>query len=136
MDKLCYIIRGVSGSGKSTLALQLANQDIGKIFEADSYLIDEDGNYNWTPDNMLLAHYKCFHEFQESCEVGVSPVVVSNTNTSPKEFQKYIDAATAEGYTVISLVVENRHGGKDTHCVPEATLERQEQRIRSSLKLR
>lgn len=136
MDKLCYIIRGVSGSGKSTLALQLANGDVGKIFEADSYLIDEDGNYNWTPNNMLMAHYKCFKDFQESCEVGVSPVVVSNTNTSPREFQRYIDAAAAEGYTVISLVVENRHGSTDTHYVPETTLERQEQSIRSSLKLR
>lgn len=136
MDKLCYLIRGVSGSGKSTLALQLTNKDVGKIFEADSFLVDTDGIYLWSPLLVREAHLECFKDFHESCEVGVTPVVVSNTNTSERDFKKYIDCATEFGYTVISVVVENRHGGKDIHGVPEHTLKAQEQRIRSSLKLR
>jgi len=38
------------------------------------------------------------------------------------------------GYTVFSLIVENRHGGVNEHGVPEEALERMENRF--ELKLR
>ena len=134
MDKIVYILRSVSGAGKSTLAKKLASELC--IFEADKYLVNGKGEYEWTPERMMEAHRACFYKYCQYVEDGLGPLVVSNTNTSQKEFQKYIDKATAEDYTVISIVLENRHGGIDTHNVPAATLEAQEQRIRSRLCLR
>lgn len=134
MDKTVYILRAVSGAGKSTLAKKLASEWC--IFEADKYLINEKGEYEWTPERMMAAHRKCFEKYSQYIEGGIGPLVVSDTNTVTKDFQKYVDLATAADYTVICLVVENRHGGVDSHHVPEKTLERQEQRIRSNLQLR
>ena len=37
--------------------------------------------------------------------------------------QPYYDLAEKHGYTVYSLVVENRHGGVNEHGVPEDKLE-------------
>ena len=134
MDKTVYILRSVSGAGKSTLANKLAPSWC--IFEADKYLYDGSGRYDWTPERLQAAHKQCFERYCQYVEDGLGPLVVSNTNTSRREFQKYIDKATAADYTVISIVLENRHGGVDTHNVPAATLDAQEQRIRSSLCLR
>lgn len=133
MNKTVFLLRGVSGAGKSTLAKKLASEWC--IFEADKYLY-EDGEYKWSPERMKDAHFKCFCSYMNYLEEGIGPLVVANTNTSEREFKKYIDAANEYGYTVISLIVENRHNGKDTHAVPETTLAAQEQRIKSSIKLR
>jgi hypothetical protein len=35
----------------------------------------------------------------------------------------YYDLADKYGYKVVSLIVENRHGGKNVHGVPEDKLE-------------
>jgi hypothetical protein len=50
-------------------------------------------------------------------------VVVSNTFTQEWEMQPYYDLAEKHGYTVYSLVVENRHEGVNEHGVPEDKLE-------------
>lgn len=134
MDKTVYILRSVSGAGKSTLANKLAPSWC--IFEADKYLYDGSGRYDWTPERLQAAHKQCFERYCQYVEDGLGPLVVSNTNTSRREFQKYIDVATEAGYTVISLVVENRHGGKDKHGVQQCTLASQERRILASLQLR
>lgn len=134
MDKIVYILRAVSGSGKTTLSKQLASAWC--CFESDAYLYNDAGVYEWSPERVREAHRKCFARFCDYVAGGVGPLVVSNTNTSEREFQKYIDKAKDAGYTVFSIVLENRHGGKDVHGVPEETLLAQEQRIRSSLKLR
>jgi len=134
MDKTVYILRSVSGAGKSTLAKKLASELC--IFEADKYLINKSGEYEWSPERMMEAHRLCYSKYSQYIDSGIGPLVVSNTSTSTKEFQKYIDIATESGYTVISLVVENRHGGVDSHNVPEGTLAAQERRIFASLQLR
>lgn len=135
MNKKCFVLRGCSGAGKSTLALELARGDENKVFEADKYLC-ENGEYIWSPERVSNAHVFCYLAFNDALIDGKTPLVVSNTNTSEREFQRYIDLARDFGYQVFSLVVENRADTKDIHNVPEDTLKKQEQRIRSSLKLR
>jgi hypothetical protein len=63
-------------------------------------------------------------------------VVVSNTLTSEKELKPYIELAEKYGYQIVSLIVENRHGNKSIHDVPDETLERMEVRLKGSIKLR
>jgi hypothetical protein len=52
-----------------------------------------------------------------------SPIVVSNTFTQEWEMNDYYKMAEELGYMVFSLIVENRHGGKNIHGVPDDKLE-------------
>ena len=63
-----------------------------------------------------------------------SPVVVSNTFTQEWEMKPYYELAEKYGYTVFSLVVENRHNGINTHGVPDETLEKMENRFEIKLR--
>jgi hypothetical protein len=63
-------------------------------------------------------------------------VVLSNTNTNPNDFASYEEMAKEFGYTVFHLIVENRHGGTDSHNVPEISLIRMESMLRANIKLR
>jgi hypothetical protein len=54
---------------------------------------------------------------------GYRTIVVSNTFTQEWEMETYYQLADALGYRVISMIVENRHGGKNLHGVPEDKLE-------------
>jgi hypothetical protein len=50
-------------------------------------------------------------------------IVVSNTFTQEWEMEPYVEMAKEWGYTVFTIVVENRHGGKNVHGVPDDKLE-------------
>ena len=45
----------------------------------------------------------------------------------------YYEMAEKYGYVVFSVIVENRHGGKNVHGVPEATLDNMRKRFEFSL---
>ncbi|MNK14403.1 hypothetical protein D3C87_325250 [compost metagenome] len=133
---ILVLIRGCSGAGKSTFAQLLAQEFECNYWEADMYFHDaQTGEYKFNPAWIGQAHGWCYQNFYNDVLVGNS-VIVSNTFTSEADMQRYIDTAKEFGYTVTSLVVENRHGNKNVHDVPEATLQRQEALLRKNLKLR
>lgn len=138
--KELYLLRGLPGSGKSTLANSIG----GSHFEADMFHINEEGVYDWKPENVKASHEWC----QKSVEyammwdikpeisfiaTGVSKIVVSNTFTTEKEMKPYFDLAEKYGYRVYSLVVENRHGGVNQHSVPQETLDKMRKRFEINL---
>lgn len=132
-----WILRGTSGSGKSTLALKLSQINDGFVFENDTYHIDDNGVYRWRIENQHAAQedcYSCCRWFMESCG-GENDVIIANTNTTKFSVNKYLDLAKEFNYDVISLVVENRHGGKNIHEVPSSVVEIQAKEIMNSLKL-
>lgn len=129
--KILYILRGVSGSGKTTLAQTLTQN----IVAADDYF-SRDGEYNFDPAQLGKAHEWCKNTVEDLIRSGCEKICVHNTSTRERDLRDYYEMAETFGYTVFCLVVENRHGGKDTHGVPESTLKRQEQQLRNSLKLR
>jgi len=51
--------------------------------------------------------------------VNVDKIAVSNTFTQEWELQPYYELAIKYGYYVTCIVVENRHGNKSIHGVPE-----------------
>jgi hypothetical protein len=51
---------------------------------------------------------------RESCSI-----IVSNTFTQEWEMEPYFELAEKYGYDVFSIIVENRHGGKNIHDCPE-----------------
>ena len=122
-NKNLYLLRGLPGSGKSTLAKKFG----GSHFEADQYFM-QDSQYNFDVTKLKDAHQWC----QSSVELAMiqghilpddSVIVVSNTFTQEWEMKPYYDMAKTYGYTVFSLIVENRHGGVNEHGVPEDKLE-------------
>lgn len=124
-EKTLYIIRGCPGSGKSTFAQKLVSHDF-LICEADKYFIDkETGEYKFDGSKLKGAHKWC----QDNVETYMKDslvndqfyreIVVSNTFTQEWEMKPYFDLSEKYGYKVFTVIVENRHGGKNIHGVPE-----------------
>ena len=131
--KTLYIVRGVPGSGKSTFA-----KSIGGIhIEADQFFM-ENGKYNFDITKIKLAHKYCKNQTEawmktDGVQVNNDKIVVSNTFTQEWEMEPYFELAEKYGYRVFSLIVENRHDGKNIHDVPEDKLEQMKNRFEVKL---
>ena len=123
--KNLFLIRGVPGAGKTTLVESL-KADIA--FSADDFHMDIDGNYNWKPENIKPAHIWCQTQAMNSMMIGYD-VVIANTFVEEWELLPYINMAKRFEYRVTTLIVENRHGSKDIHNVPEDTIRAMKERF-------
>jgi predicted kinase len=135
--KTLVLARGVPGSGKSTTAKLFG----GIHIEADQYFIRENGEYQFDPSQLRHAHNYCQTQTEtwmstNSPQLNTDVIVVSNTFTEEWEMKPYLEMAERHGYRVVSLIVENRHGGQSEHGVPEEKLEQMEARLRNNIKLR
>ena len=119
MEKRFYIVRGLPGSGKSTFAKSLG----GVHYEADMFFMDENSEYKFDGSKLNDAHNWCRHKVMDAMKDGEPIVVVSNTFTREWEMESYMLLGEELGYTTFVVIVENRHGGKNTHGVPENTIE-------------
>ena len=134
MEKMLYLVRGCPGSGKSTLAKTISPI----IVEADQYFVDGDGNYNFDGSKIKLAHEYCRAQTEawmqtKGDQVNVDKIVVSNTFTQEWELQPYYELAIKYGYYVTCIVVENRHGNRSIHNVPEEKVEQMKNRFELKL---
>ena len=138
IPKTLFIVRGVTGSGKSTFAHTIWNNYA--ICEADQYFVDrETEEYKFDYTKIKDAHEWC----QEQVEIRMKDnqlneqyypeIVVSNTFTQEWEMEPYFKLAEKYGYKVFSLIVENRHGGKNTHGVPDEKVEAMKNRFQIKL---
>jgi predicted kinase len=132
MKKL-FILRGLPGSGKSTLANFLVGDKDYCHKEADMYFIDRKGDYKFNSSQIKDAHTWCQEEINFLMKNCHEVIVVSNTFTQEWEMQPYIDMAKEFEYTVHSLIVENRHDGKNSHNVPVETINRMKERFETKL---
>lgn len=136
MTQKLILIRGVSGSGKSNLAEWLVGgmHYPTAYVEADQWMYNSGGEYDFKPEKLPYCHSKCQElvkwYLQDRCNV-----IVSNTSTTEKEVAVYQQIAQEYGVEFVSLVVERRHDGVNKHGVPDAKLDQQAQRLRSSLKI-
>lgn len=115
MDKILYIVRGVPGSGKTTFAKQLTSN----AYEADQYFVDENGDYKFDFTKLRDAHKECQNNVRMAMMSSTPKIAVSNTFTEKWEMEIYFNLAKEYGYTVFSIIVENRHGGLNQHGVPD-----------------
>jgi predicted kinase len=126
--KELFLLRGVPGAGKSTLAKSLGGMHI----ESDKYFMDGD-EYKFDPSKLKDAHAWCQNAVSVWAKNNVEKIVVSNTFTQEWEIDYYFELAKEHGYRVYSLIVENRHGNKDIHNVPEEKLVQMKQRFEIKL---
>lgn len=125
--KLLYLVRGLPGSGKSTFSKTLGTLN----FETDSYFLDDNGNYEFDPQNIKRANFFCINSVTEAMEKSLltdSPckydlISVSNVFSKEKEMEPYLNLANKYGYYVFSIIIENRHGNKSLHHYPGKSIE-------------
>jgi hypothetical protein len=130
------LLRSVSGAGKSTVANLLAENEGYVVVCADDYFTDTDGNYNFDASKLSFAHAQCQEMFMYwLTNTDAKCIIVANTNTKERDFAFYENAAKEAGAMFISLVVENRHGNKDIHGLPQSVREIQAENIKNSLLL-
>jgi len=129
--KELFLLRGLPGSGKSTLAKSLG----GSHFEADQYFVRGLKDvYTFDASKLKNAHEFCRSSTTMAMIDMKSKIVVSNTFTQEWEMKAYYDLAKEYGYTVYSLIVENRHEGENIHGVPVEVLDKMEKRFEVKLR--
>ncbi len=131
MENTLIIVRGLPGSGKTDLAELLADVPgfEAPVFSADDYFTDRYGNYNWNPAKIGEAHAGCKLKTEDAMMEDTPKIFVANTFTQEKEIKPYQELAKKYGYRFVSVVVENRHGSKSIHNVPEGTVEKMKDRF-------
>ena len=128
--KQLILLRGLPGSGKSTVAKLF---DKALHFEADMYFLDADGNYQFDASRIKNAHNWCRDSVMDAMREGHPIVVVSNTFTQEWEMDAYYLLAEELGYRVTSMIVENRHAGKNIHGCPDDKIEQMRNRFEFKL---
>jgi predicted kinase len=128
MEKNLIILRGLPGSGKSTLAKLFD----GFVCTADDYHM-KNGKYEWKLENAGKAHFECQAKVEWGMKKNAHKIIVANTSTTEKEMKPYYDLANKYGYRVFSVICENRHNGKNTHNVPQESIQKMLERF--SIKL-
>lgn len=97
------------------------------------FFIDEDGNYKFDVTKIKEAHHWCQGFVKSDMILEYPKIVVSNTSTQEWEMEPYFNLAKEFGYSVFSVIVENRHGGTNQHGVPEDKLEQMRKRFEIKL---
>ncbi len=127
-----YLIRGVPGSGKSTFAQSLLDKFVvQRMYEADQYFL-QNGEYRFDPTQLEHAHYQCKRNTWLALYVGMS-VAVSNTSCAEWEVEIYATIARETEANFVSIIVENRHEGKNIHGCPDDKVEQMKRKF--SIKL-
>lgn len=120
------LLRGIPGSGKSTLGdviLQTTQSNNQDVLSADNFFNDDKGNYNFDVTKLKEAHNWCQQKCAERMKLEFSKIVVANTFTQEWEMAPYFEMADRYKYRIHTVIVENRHDGKNIHDVPEDKLE-------------
>ena len=123
------LVRGVSGSGKSTYVKK--NFPTYKHFEADMYHYDKNGVYVWKPENLAIAHKWCQDQVRQALTDGYN-VVVSNTSTTRKEVQTYVDIVNDLGLVIDCRVIRMTTRFQNVHNVPDEKVAQMQQKLKDN----
>lgn len=139
MKKALFLLRGLPGNGKTTVAemLSITGNTPYPVYSADDYFYENGpnpGKYDFNKEKLPEAHRQCQERTESAMKSGIDKIFVTNTFTTEKEIKPYKELAEKYGYMFISLIVENRHGNKSVHNVPEETMKAMEERF--TIKLR
>jgi dephospho-CoA kinase len=128
LNKTLIIVRGLPGAGKSTVA-ELLSDEFYPVISADDFFTLETGAYNFDVNKLHEAHAWCRDWVVKWMKENKEKIFVANTFTTESEVKSYYEIAREYDYNVISLIVENRHGGISIHNVPDDTLDKMKNRF-------
>ena len=137
MSGVLFLVRGLPGSGKTSFASAIWNDYA--VCEADKFFYDKEGNYNFDPSKLKEAHTWCKNQVEtrmidhQNNQQYYPEIAVSNTFTQEWEMEDYFKLAEKYGYKTVSLILENRHGGKNVHGVPDDKIEIMKNRFQIKL---
>ena len=137
MNGVLFLVRGLPGSGKTSFATAIWNDYA--VCEADKFFYDKEGNYNFDATKLKEAHAWCKNDVEskmiehQNNQQYYPEIAVSNTFTQEWEMEDYFKLAEKYGYKVVSLIIENRHGGQNVHGVPENKLQIMKDRFQIKL---
>ncbi|GLV31901.1 hypothetical protein CBL_07661 [Carabus blaptoides fortunei] len=132
--KVLVILRGLPGSGKSHLARLIVTTTINEdpqrfIYSTDEYFL-RNGTYQFNPNMLGDAHEWNKRRVFEAMMLGMSPIVVDNTNTEMWEMKPYAGFAVQYGYAVeimepLTVWIFNppELARRNIHGVPRAKIE-------------
>lgn len=112
------LVRGLPGSGKSTLAKNLCQATGAVHLEADMFMVDDEGFYEFDGTRLSQTHARCEAECHNALSGG-HDVVVSNTFTRFWEMKAYIDMS--EKHDILLQIVECHGRFGSIHMVPDET---------------
>ena len=142
-DLNLILLRGVSGSGKTTVANLFTD---AVLISTDDYFMIPDAEgvlqYQFDANSLVINHQKCQDQVKSTMQHVESQdgflddmvtitctIVVHNTFTQEWEMDAYYKLAEEYGFTIHTLIVENRHGSQSTHDVPLKSIETQRDRF-------
>ena len=137
MSGVLFLVRGLPGSGKTSFASAIWNEYA--VCEADKFFYDKEGNYNFDPSKLKEAHTWCKNQVEtrmidhQNNQQYYPEIAVSNTFTQEWDMEDYFKLAEKYGYKTVSLIIENRHGGKNVHGVPDDKIEIMKNRFQTKL---
>lgn len=118
-----FVIRGLPGAGKNTfISAALPHED--HVYGADDYLVNEQGEYEWSPERHLTAIQTCFDAIEAAMRRGESRIFLHSVLDEKEHVEEYLALGKKYGYRIFSVIVENRHGGTSIHGVPPETMEK------------
>ena len=117
------IYRGLPASGKSTsIAKKYPN---ASVCSADHHFYGDDGEYNFKPWELPVAHQECYYQFVNLLFAEEELVIVDNTNMCRWEYMNYallaqkmeykvkivcMSAGLHDDTSIETLVKRNKHG--------------------------
>ena len=115
--KRLFLVRGLPGSGKTTLAKMITEYAVA----ADDFMVDDAGEYSFSPERLGECHGACQGRVKEWMEAaGHETIAVHNTFTQAWEATAYFRLADEFGYEVFVVSCENEFG--NDHGVPEGSV--------------
>lgn len=133
MDRVLILIRGIPGSGKTTFAEWLVERTnwISGGYPAqvcaDRFMVNDDGEYEFNPTLLEVAHKACFAMTEHYLKEDRSPVIVHNTFTRDWEMAPYRELADC--YKAQLFVIEMSQQFENVHDVPEQTVNNMKERF-------
>lgn len=129
-----YLVRGVPGAGKTDFVEKLLlTLPHSVCFAADDYFYNNFHVYVYDASKIRQANQECFANTFDAINNEMEHVFVTNTFIRASEMEEYYKLATTNGYRVVSLIVENRHGNQSVHAVPTETVIKMKNRFNVKL---
>ncbi|XP_027542555.1 NEDD4-binding protein 2 isoform X5 [Neopelma chrysocephalum] len=100
VGQVLVLLRGVPGSGKSYLARNILEDNPGGIILSTDDYFNKHGQYHYDPNCLGEAHDWNRKRAKEAFEMGISPIIIDNTNIQAWEMKPYITLAQQFKYKV------------------------------------